>query len=182
MQITPTEIPDVKRVTPATLSDGRGDFFESWRANRLEEAGIGASFVQENCSRSGRGVLRGLHYQITRPQGKLINVTVGKVFDVVVDLRKSSATFGRWVGITLSDDKPTLIWAPPGFAHGFYVISDSAEFVYRCTDYYSPKHERTIRWDDPILAIDWPLSPNLSPLLSEKDRAASLFENAEYYE
>lgn len=154
---------------------------ETWRAERFEEAGIDAEFVQDNHSRSTRGTLRGLHYQIKQPQGKLVRVISGEVFDVAVDLRKSSPTFGRWVGERLSSDNKKMFWVPPGFAHGFYVISETADFVYKCADYYSPEYERSLRWNDPELAIDWPLVDGATPILSDKDAKAAEFGRSEYY-
>ena len=182
MRIRPTAIPDVKQIETTTYADRRGAFRETWRAADLATAGIHATFVQENFSRSDRGVLRGLHYQIVQPQGKLVSVHRGEVFDVAVDLRRNSPSFGHWVGLALSDRGASSIWVPPGFAHGFYVTSESAELTYLCTDYYSARDERTIRWDDPTLAIEWPLSGGSVPVLSEKDRAGGAFAHAECYE
>jgi len=145
------------------------------------EAGIDARFVQDNQSSSGRGVLRGLHYQIRRPQGKLVRVIAGRVFDVAVDLRRGSPTCGRWTGTELSAENRRQLWVPPGFAHGFYVLSDAAEFVYKCTDYYAREHERVIRWDDPDLAIAWPLAAGVPTVLSDKDRAGVPFADAELF-
>ena len=168
MQVTPTEIADVLVLEPSVFSDARGFFMETWHRRRFAEAGIDRDFVQDNHSRSVRGTLRGLHYQIEQPQGKLVRVTVGEIFDVAVDLRRSSPTFGRWVATTLSADNKRMVWIPPGFAHGFYVTSEVAECQYKCDDYYAAEHERCIRWDDPTLAIAWPVSG--PPLLSDKDR------------
>lgn len=155
---------------------------ESWSRRDFASACIDTDFVQDNYSRSVKGTLRGLHYQIRQPQGKLVCVTVGEVFDVAVDLRRTSPTFGRWVGLTLSADNRRQLWVPSGFAHGFYVVSEVAEFQYKCTDYYAPEHERCIRWDDPELGIDWPLIDSSDePLLSDKDKAGVRLEDAEVY-
>ncbi|NIQ95710.1 MAG: dTDP-4-dehydrorhamnose 3,5-epimerase [Desulfuromonadales bacterium] len=180
MTIIPTEIPDVLVVEPKVFGDERGFFFESfnlrvWR----EKTGLETTFVQDNHSRSARGVLRGLHYQIEQPQGKLVRVVAGEVFDVAVDLRRSSATFGRWVGATLSAENKKQLWVPEGFAHGFLVLSETADFLYKTTDYYAPQHERCIRWDDPDLAIDWPIET--APRLSGKDAEAVSFREAEIF-
>jgi dTDP-4-dehydrorhamnose 3,5-epimerase len=174
MNITPTAIPDVLILTPKVFGDSRGFFFESFN-QRMFEAAIGgpAVFVQDNHSRSGRGVLRGLHYQVEQPQGKLVRVVAGAVFDVAVDIRSGSPTFGRWVGVELTADNKQQLWIPPGMAHGFLVLSDTAEFLYKTTDYYSPAHERCILWSDPVLDIRWPLAE--PPILSCKDAAGLPF-------
>ena len=169
MKTIVTDIPDVLIFEPALHGDRRGYFMETWRADLFETAGIGHSFVQDNQSSSHRGVLRGLHYQVKHSQGMLVRVISGSVFDVAVDLRKSSPTFGEWVGAELSADNRRLIWVPPGFGHGFYVLSEQAEFVYKCTDYYAPQHERVLRYDDPDIGIEWPLVPGVETILSEKD-------------
>ena len=182
MKFTPTSIPDVILVTPDVFGDNRGFFMETWHAGKFAAGGIAADFVQDNHSRSSQGILRGLHYQIKKPQGKLVRVLSGEVFDVAVDLRRNSATFGQWVGMSLSAENKKMVWIPPGFAHGFYVISQQADFFYKCTDFYAPEYERTIRWNDPDLAIDWPLIDEKGPVLAPKDEAAVLFKNAEYYE
>lgn len=174
MIIQPTSIPDVLLVHPRVFGDHRGFFVETWSAKTFAEAGIFETFVQDNWSRSGRGILRGLHYQIRRPQGKLVRVVQGEVFDVAVDLRRSSPTFGRWVGAFLSAENKLAMYVPPGFAHGFYVTSDFADFQYKCTDLYAPEWERTIAWDDPTIGIDWPLDRAGPPVLSEKDRTRGL--------
>lgn len=179
MNVTPTAIPDVLLVEPDVFGDERGFFMETWQRRKFADAGIDYDFVQDNHSRSARGTLRGLHYQIQQPQGKLVRATVGEVFDVAVDIRRSSPTFGQWVGAHLSADNKRMLWVPPGFAHGFYVTSEVAEFQYKCTDYYAPEHERSIRWDDPTLAIDWPLQGE--PLVSDKDQEASWLEGAEVF-
>lgn len=183
MKVTPTAIPDVLLIEPDVFGDERGFFMESWNRRKFAEAGIDYDFVQDNHSRSTRGALRGLHYQIEQPQGKLVRATVGAVFDVAVDLRQSSSTFGQWVSAELTAENKRQLWVPPGFAHGFYVFSDVAEFQYKCTDFYAPEHERSIRWDDPDLAIEWPIERDQGnePLLSEKDRAAVSFADAEVY-
>jgi len=181
MKVTPLKIPDVILIEPQVFEDERGFFFESFNQRRFEEAiGRSVTFVQDNHSRSVRGVLRGLHYQIPpHAQGKLVRVTLGEVFDVAVDIRKDSPTFGQWVGEYLSADNRRQLWIPEGFAHGFYVTSEMAEFQYKCTDYYAPECERCIRWDDPILAIEWPTDRN--PLISEKDLEGSRFDRAEHF-
>jgi dTDP-4-dehydrorhamnose 3,5-epimerase len=167
---------------PQVFGDARGFFFESFNQREFERAtGLqGVQFVQDNHSQSARGVLRGLHYQIQHPQGKLVRVVRGEVFDVAVDLRRSSPTFGRWVGLTLSADDKRQLWIPPGFAHGFLVLSESAEFLYKTTDYWYPEHERSLRWDDPTLAIDWPLGGQL-PVLAAKDAKGASFNEAEVF-
>lgn len=181
MKFTPTSIPDVILIEPRIFGDSRGFFMETWEARKFAEAGIDLPFVQDNHSRSRKGTLRGLHYQLQQPQGKLVRVLVGEIFDVAVDLRRSSPTFGRWLGMTLSAEKPAMLWVPPGFAHGFYVLSESADFFYKCTDYYAPQHERSIHWNDPSLQITWPLAPGEIPLLSAKDGAGTNFTAAEVY-
>jgi dTDP-4-dehydrorhamnose 3,5-epimerase len=182
LKITPTSIPDVLIIEPKVLGDERGYFFEAWRADFFGEAGVNATFVQDNQSSSGQGVLRGLHYQIKQPQGKLVRVIAGSVFDVAVDIRRSSPTFGQWVGSELSEENRRSLWVPPGFAHGFYVLSERAEFVYKCSDYYAPQHERAIRFDDPDIGIDWPFIPGVETVLSEKDRNGVAFKNAECFD
>lgn len=172
MEFEPTAIRDVVLVRPRVFGDARGYFFESWEERKFAAGGIGARFVQDNHSHSTRHVLRGLHYQLPNPQGKLVRVTRGSVFDVAVDIRRSSATFGRWVGVELSDQNHHMLWVPPGFAHGYMVLSESADFVYRCTDFYAPAHERAIAWNDPEVGITWPLPPGVPPALSAKDAVA----------
>ena len=179
MRVTPTDIPDVKLVEPRVFGDARGFFFESWNRRALAEAGIDADFVQDNHSRSARGVLRGLHYQIEHAQGKLVRVTAGEVFDVAVDLRRSAPTFGRHVAVTLSAANRRMLWIPPGFAHGFLVVSDSAEFLYKTTDYWHPQHERSLLWSDPALAIAWPVDG--APTLADKDAAGTPLASAPVY-
>ncbi len=182
MTVEPLEVPDVLLLTPRKFGDNRGYFMETWEQRRYAEHGISERFVQDNLSRSVKGTLRGLHYQILNPQGKLVRVVEGEVFDVAVDLRRSSPTFGRWAGATLSADNGKQIWVPRGFAHAFYVTSAFATFEYKCTDFYAPEHERSIRWDDPDLGIEWPTQVGGTPLLSDKDASAPLFADAETYE
>ncbi|MFC1513133.1 dTDP-4-dehydrorhamnose 3,5-epimerase [Thermodesulfobacteriota bacterium] len=181
MKFVPTRIAEVMVVEPQVFGDERGFFMETWRGDRFAEAGIDLPFVQDNHSRSTQGVLRGLHYQIRQPQGKLARVISGEVFDVAVDLRKSSSTFGQWVGEILSAENRKMLWVPPGFAHGFYVLSETAEFLYKCTDYYAPEHERCLSWDDPALGIEWPLIVGALPQLSAKDLAGVRLQDAECY-
>ncbi len=181
MRFLPTAIPEVVLIEPNVHGDARGFFLETWHAARFRAAGIDAEFVQDNHSRSRRGILRGLHYQIQKPQGKLVRVVTGRVFDVAVDLRRASPTFGRWLGVELSEDNHRMLWVPPGFAHGFYVMSEQADFVYKCSDDYAPEHERCIRWDDPDLAIAWPIPAHAAPLVSAKDAAGVRFREAEVY-
>lgn len=181
MEFSPTQIPDVIVIDPVVFEDSRGFLMETWRASRFAEAGIDASFVQDVHTRSVRGTVRGLHYQIGRPQGKLIRVISGEAFDVAVDIRKSSPTFGQWIGETLSAGNRRLIWVPPGFAHGFMVLSEFAEFEYRLTDYYAPEEERTILWSDSDIGIEWPATSLLEPVLSDKDRSGSPLRDAEVY-
>ena len=181
MKVIATEIPDVLIIEPKVFGDDRGFFMESFNQVEWEKAtGLNTAFVQDNHSRSSRGVLRGLHYQIKQPQGKLVRVVQGEVFDIAVDLRRSSATFGKWTGAVLSADNKRQFWVPEGFAHGFLVLSESAEFLYKAADYYAPEHERCIRWDDSQLKIDWPLQ--VPPVLSTKDANAPMLKDAEYYQ
>ena len=180
MKAIATAIPEVLIIEPAVFGDARGFFFESWNARAFAKlVGRDVDFVQDNHSASGRGVLRGLHYQVKQPQGKLVRVVAGEVFDVAVDLRRSSSTFGRWVGERLSAENHRMMWVPEGFAHGFLVVSDSAEFLYKTTDYYAPEHERTLLWNDAALAIAWPLAG--APLLKPKDAAGTPLAAAETY-
>lgn len=181
MNFLPTKIPAVVVLEPQVFGDHRGFFMETWRADEFRKAGIMAKFVQDNHSSSTKGILRGLHYQIKQPQGKLVRVISGEVFDVAVDIRKGATTFGQWVGEILSADNRRMLWVPPGFAHGFYVMSDYAEFVYKCTDVYAPEFERCIVWNDPDLAIDWPLAEGGVPILSGKDEAGLCFKDAELF-
>jgi len=170
MEIRPTEIPDVLVIQPRVFDDPRGFFKETYQRERYSAAGIDCEFVQDNYSRSASGTLRGLHYQIEHTQAKLIQVTKGAVFDVAVDLRKSSNTFGKWVGVHLSEDNHSQMFVPPGFAHGFFVLSERADILYKCSDYYYPEHERSLLWNDEQVAIDWPIDVGQEVVLSEKDR------------
>jgi dTDP-4-dehydrorhamnose 3,5-epimerase len=181
VKATPTAIPEVLVIEPKVFGDARGFFFESFNGKAFDEAvGRHVEFVQDNHSRSAQGVLRGLHYQIQQPQGKLVRCVRGAVFDVAVDIRRSSPTFGQWVGEELSEDNHKQLWVPAGFAHGFLVLTETAEFLYKTTDYYAPAHERAIRWDDPSLAIAWP-ELGVAFTLSDKDRAASTLDGAELF-
>ena len=181
MNVIPTAIPDVLIIEPKVFGDERGFFYESFNQKAFNEAiGTNYQFVQDNHSRSSKGVLRGLHYQIQQPQGKLVRVTAGEVFDVAVDIRRSSPTFGQWVGEILSADNKRQLWVPPGLAHGFVVLSESAEFLYKTTDYYAPEFERCIVWNDPTLVIKWP-ALNGEPLLSGKDAKGQAFLQADIF-
>ena len=179
MKAIPTRLPEVLLIEPQVFGDSRGFFFESWNEREFERAGIAARFVQDNHSRSARGVLRGLHSQIRQPQGKLVRVVEGEIFDVAVDIRRSSPNFGRWEGARLSSQSKNMLWIPVGFAHGFCVISDFAEVLYKTTDFYSPEHERSILWNDPDLGISWPLDGD--PILSAKDSRAPRLRDAEVF-
>lgn len=180
MKIIPTDIPDVLVMEPHVFGDGRGFFFESYNEKTFrEKTGIRMTFVQDNHSRSKKHVLRGLHYQIRQPQGKLVRVIAGDVFDVALDIRRSSPTFGRWVAAYLTAENKKQMYVPPGFAHGFLVLSDAAEFLYKTTDYWAPEHERCIRWNDPDLAIQWPTTGD--PLVSPKDEQGVYFKDAEVF-
>lgn len=177
MRATPTAIPDVLVIEPKVFGDERGFFYESFNAKAFQEVtGLNVQFVQDNHSKSARNVLRGLHYQVQQPQGKLVRVVQGEVFDVAVDIRKGSKTYGQWVGQVLSADNKKQLWIPPGLAHGFIVLSETAEFLYKTTDYYAPAHERCIAWNDPDLAIAWPIDGQ--PSLSAKDAAGAAFRAA----
>lgn len=182
MKFLPTKIQEVIKIEPDVYGDKRGFFMETYQKKRYQAGGISYEFVQDNHSGSARGILRGLHYQIRHPQGKLVRVSVGEVYDVAVDIRRSSSTFGDWVGGVLSAENKQQLWIPPGFAHGFYVLSDWAEVLYKATDYYTPEWDCSLRWDDPQLAIEWPLIDGKPPLLSKKDRSAPLLQDAEVYE
>jgi dTDP-4-dehydrorhamnose 3,5-epimerase len=180
MQVKTTEIPDLLVIEPQVFGDERGYFYESYNEKSWrEKTGVTEHFVQDNHSRSAKNILRGLHYQIQQPQGKLVRVVVGSVFDVVVDLRKSSTTFGQWVGTHLTAENKRQLWIPVGFAHGFLVLSEYAEFLYKTTNYYAPQYERTLLWNDPDLAIAWPIQTE--PILSAKDKAGTLLRDAEVY-
>tara|TARA_R110000851_G_scaffold323169_2_gene489640 strand:+ start:4114 stop:4680 length:567 start_codon:yes stop_codon:yes gene_type:complete len=181
MDVIETRIPDVKLIRHKVFGDERGFFMETWNARAFAEAGIDATFVQDNHSRSVKHTLRGLHYQIKQPQGKLVRCTRGEVFDVAVDLRKSSPTFGQWVGEVISEENQHQLWVPPGFAHGFLVLSDVADFQYKCTDFYAPEYERSLHWEDSKVAIEWPLEKAAAPILSLKDDQAAGLDNAETY-
>jgi dTDP-4-dehydrorhamnose 3,5-epimerase len=182
MEFSPLAIPEVLVVQPRLIADARGFFFESYRKAEFAARGLEASFVQHNHSGSGKGCLRGLHYQIRQPQGKLIRLIAGEAYDVAVDLRRSSPTFRRWVGVALSSKKRNQLWVPQGFAHGFYVLSDWAEVLYQTTDYYAPQWERSLLWNDPALGIEWPIPDGQQPLLSEKDRRAAPLSEAEVFD
>lgn len=179
MKVTPTALPEVLLIEPRVFADERGFFYESYNARTLREAGLEAEFVQDNHSRSSRNVLRGLHYQIRQAQGKLVRVTLGEVFDVAVDLRRGSPNFGRWVGLRLSAENKHMLWVPPGFAHGFLVLSECAEFLYKTTDYWAREHERCLLWNDPELGVAWPLVGE--PILAAKDAAGLRLSQAEVY-
>lgn len=182
MQVTETKLPGVFIIEPKVFGDSRGFFYESFNRKVFAQGtGVDIDFVQDNHSRSTRGVLRGLHYQLQQAQGKLVRVAAGEVYDVAVDLRRSSPHFGRWAGVHLSADNHRQLWVPPGFGHGFVVLSEAADFLYKTTDYYAPAHERCIAWNDPDLAIDWQLPAGLTPSLSVKDAAGARFRDAEVY-
>lgn len=178
MQVIDTSIPDVKIIEPKVFGDERGFFLETFRGDWFKDNVANVTFVQDNHSKSSHGIIRGLHYQLTQTQGKLVRVTSGEIYDVAVDMRKSSLTFGQYVGVVLSGDNKKQLWVPEGFAHGFYVMSESAEFVYKCTDYYAPKHEVSLIWNDPTLAIQWPFVDDVTPSLSAKDKVGLSFEHA----
>lgn len=182
MQVIDTALQDVKILEPRVFGDDRGFFLESWNKQQFGELGLPTEFVQDNHSRSSQGVLRGLHYQIKQPQGKLVRVTAGEVYDVAVDMRRSSPDFGRWVGVMLSESNKRQLWVPPGFAHGFYVISQSADFQYKCTEFYAPEYERSLLWNDPEIGIDWPLVDNTAPTLAEKDAAALTLKQCDTFD
>jgi dTDP-4-dehydrorhamnose 3,5-epimerase len=179
MIFKPTRLPEVVLIEPKVFGDSRGFFMETWEARKFADGGIQASFVQDNHSRSSRGVLRGLHYQLRHTQGKLVRVAEGEVFDVAVDVRKSSPTFGQWVGEYLSADNRRMLWIPPGFAHGFVVLSERVDFLYKCTDYYDPSSERTLLWNDPEIGIEWPLPQGVDLIISEKDRNGDRWRSIE---
>jgi dTDP-4-dehydrorhamnose 3,5-epimerase len=181
MEFEPTRLPEVVLIKPRVFGDARGFFFETWQEQRFAGAGIAAHFVQDNHSHSTLHTLRGLHYQIQQTQGKLVRVTRGEVFDVAVDIRRSSPRFGQWVGVILSDANHHMLWVPPGFAHGYLALSDEIDFVYKCTDYYAPQHERAVRWDDPQVGVRWPLPAGFAPILSAKDAVAPLLPQAESF-
>jgi len=176
-----TEIPDVIKVQPRVFGDARGFFMETYQKNVFSQAGINFEFVQDNHSSSTKWILRGLHYQVSHTQGKLIRVVIGEIFDVAVDLRQSSPYFGKWVGIFLSDVNKEQLWIPPGFAHGFLALSEKTDVVYKTTDFYDPDGDRTIKWNDPTLGIKWPIPGDIHPLVSEKDKHGALFTDAEVF-
>jgi dTDP-4-dehydrorhamnose 3,5-epimerase len=182
MLFEPTTIPDIILITSQVFGDERGFFYETYQAQRFGAAGLPFIYVQDNHSGSQHGTLRGLHYQIRQAQGKIVRVVAGEIYDVAVDLRRWSLTFGKWIGIELSAKNKNQLWVPPGFAHGFYVISDWAEVVYKATDYYAPEWERTLLWNDPALNISWPIPPDEEPILSAKDMQGKLLPEAEVYE
>ena len=182
MKIIETEIPDVLIVEPKAFGDDRGFFLESFNRRAFSEAGLPTEFVQDNHSRSARGVLRGMHYQMQQTQGKLVRVTAGAVFDVAVDMRRNSPTFGRWVGVELNAENKRQLWVPEGFAHGFYTLSESADFQYKCTDYYAPEHERSLLWNDPEVGIEWPLATGGEPQLAAKDEGGLPLSLAESFD
>ena len=181
MEFEPTRLPEVILIRPRLLGDPRGFFFEAWHEERFRQAGIVARFVQENHSQSVRDTVRGLHFQLKQPQGKLVRVTHGEVFDAVVDVRRSSPRFGQWVSIVLSETNHTLLWVPPGFAHGYMALTERIDFVYKCTDYYAPQHERAIRWDDPHIGVQWPVPAGGVPILSPKDAGAPSLKDADTF-
>lgn len=181
MKFTPTRLPEVVLVEPRVFGDARGFFMETWEAKKFAAGGIDASFVQDNHSVSRQWVLRGLHYQMRQTQGKLVRVTQGEVFDVAVDMRRSSPTFGQWVGEHLSDENKRMLWIPPGFAHGFLVLSERVEFLYKCTDFYDPGSERTLLWNDPEIGIEWPIAAGVEPIVSDKDRVGVPLAKAESF-
>lgn len=179
MKFTPTRLPEVVLIEPKVFDDARGFFMESWNARKFAEGGIDVQFVQDNHSSSSQWVLRGLHYQLRHTQGKLVRVTRGEVFDVAVDMRESSPTFGQWQGEYLSAENRRMLWVPPGFAHGFLVTSERVEFLYKCTDFYDPGSERTLLWNDPEIGIEWPLPSGVAPIVSDKDRVGARLAEAE---
>jgi len=179
VKVIDTDLPDVKLIEPSVFGDQRGFFMESWNARAFAEAGLDLHFVQDNHSRSARHVLRGLHYQVQQPQGKLVRVPRGRAFDVAVDMRRSSPTFGRWVGAELSEANQRMIWVPPGFAHGFLALEDDTELLYKCTNFYAPEHERSLLWSDPEIGIAWPLPERVEPVLSGKDSAGTPLAQAD---
>lgn len=182
MEFSPSSIPDVLFIQPKIFGDDRGFFMEVYRAELFNQRGLNVEFVQDNHSGSRQGILRGLHYQIKQPQGKLVRVVNGQIFDVAVDLRKNSPTFGKWVGSNLSSQNRMQMWIPAGFAHGFYVLSDWAEVIYKVTDYYAPQWERTLLWNDSDIGIEWPLITGESPILSNKDSAGDRIREADLFE
>ena len=181
MNVIETALPGVLIIEPKVFGDARGFFLESWNEQEFARAGLRMKFVQDNHSRSSQGTLRGLHYQLQHTQGKLVRVTAGEVFDVAVDLRRSSSTYGKWFGTALSAENKRMLWVPEGFAHGFYVVSPQAEFQYKCTDFYDPASEQTLAWNDPAVGIQWPLMPGVETLLSGKDRLGRALQDAQAF-
>lgn len=181
MEFIPTQLPEVILIKPKVFGDARGYFLESWQRQKFAEAGIHADFVQDNHSHSSQWILRGMHYQIQHTQGKLVRVCRGAVYDAVIDVRRSSPNFGRWVGVELSDTNHHMLWVPPGFAHGFLALTDDVDFIYKCTDVYSPQYERTIRWDDPEVGIQWPIPHGVAPKLAARDADAPALTSAEVF-
>jgi len=181
VEFEPTRLAEVVLIKPRVVGDARGFFFESWNEQEFARAGIWAHFVQDNHSHSSRHTLRGLHYQIQQPQGKLVRVSRGEVFDVAVDVRRSSPRFGQWVGALLTDENHHMLWIPPGFGHGYLALSEEVDFLYKCTDFYARGVVRAIRWNDPSIGIDWPLSADVAPILSGRDAAAPVLTAAETY-
>lgn len=181
MRLVDTALSEVKIVEPRIFGDARGFFMESWNERSFTDIGIDARFVQDNHSRSAKGVLRGLHYQLVKPQAKLVRVTAGRVFDVVVDVRRSSAQFGKWIGVELSAENKRMLWVPPGFAHGFLTLEDDTDFLYKCTEFYAPEHERSLLWSDPDIGVAWPFEGIGAPSLAAKDAAGSSLADADVY-
>lgn len=181
MKVQPTRLPDVLVIEPQVFSDERGYFLEAWHEQRLRSVGIDERFVQDNHSQSARDVLRGLHYQLCHPQGKLVRVVTGSIFDVAVDLRRGSPTFGQWTGVTLSEENHRMLWIPRGFAHGFYTLDGPVHLLYKCTDYYAPEDERCIVWNDPDLAVSWPIPQGRAPIVGAKDLRGTRFCEAMYF-
>ena len=181
MQFEPTGLPEVVLIKPKVFDDERGFFFETWQQQTFAKAGIRASFVQDNHSRSTKYTLRGLHFQIQQPQGKLVRCVAGEVLDVAVDIRRASKTFGKAVAIRLSEENKRIAWIPPGFAHGYLALSDEVDLLYKCTDFYAPQYERAICWSDPAIGAQWPLPPGIQPILSRKDAAAPPLQEVETY-
>ncbi len=181
MRFVSTTIPDAFIIEPHVIEDGRGFFMETWHRKKFLEIGIDTNFKQNNHSKTSKGIIRGLHYQIQQTQGKLVQVIKGEIFDVIVDLRYSQPSFGKWISVILSEENRKMLWVPEGFAHGFYVLSETAEIFYYCTDYYAKKYERTLLWNDPAVGIEWPLFDDKQPSLSEKDSKGSLLKNAHIF-
>jgi dTDP-4-dehydrorhamnose 3,5-epimerase len=181
MEVVPTRIPEVLLIKPRVLGDQRGYFLEVWHETKFAAAGFNARFVQDNHSHSGQWTLRGMHFQIEQPQGKLVRVARGAVFDVALDVRRSSPTFGEWVGAELNDSNHHMLYVPPGFAHGFLALTEDVDFLYKCTDFYAPQHERTIRWDDPEVGIEWPLPRGVAPIVAARDAAAGGLADVECF-